>query len=234
MMLPGSQNGRKNIEYRISYWIHKNLTYTAVDSKRNNFTILLTRIWQLLSLVNNGVLHFLILATLLITGIVNDIWTIPVLGTILSIFFITRKTIIIVLVFFLSDVVLTAVLKYYFRRKRPPYFEDSVLARGGFIKLLVNKYVDNVGADKYTFPSGHCSRFVLLTVLTFFVSERNLLLTIPMAVMIIPMGIARVALAKHFLFDIMGGYVCGVVESGIFFLFWWLFLEWWVTPSPTN
>ncbi len=96
----------------------------------------------------------------------------------------------------LWTVALTAVLvylaKYYFKRERP-----SDPHRG-------------LGADKFSFPSGHAARVTAVAITLSFLFP---LWTVAFLLWGTAVALSRVALARHFFSDIIGGAVVGLVVS---------------------
>lgn len=84
---------------------------------------------------------------------------------------------------------LTAVVKGLFRRQRP-----------------AEKWA--IATDKYSFPSGHAARAAAVAVTLAFVFPAYALLTALWAVLV---ALARVALSRHYLTDVAGGLLFGLI-----------------------
>lgn len=98
---------------------------------------------------------------------------------------------------FLLSVVLTTLVKYAVRRRRP----------AGDWGALYRK------TDPHSFPSGHASRTVTLTVI---VLARGLVLPgLLLALWSLLVGFARVALGVHYLLDVTAGYLLGLAIGGV-------------------
>lgn len=102
------------------------------------------------------------------------------------------------------DLIIVGIIKIIFRRRRPKYNEES------------DQYYDAPIADKYSFPSGHTSRASMLTVL-YFIAFRPVNLGFSMFMMMFPifLGISRVMMGRHYVSDIIGGFILGIIEANI-------------------
>jgi undecaprenyl-diphosphatase len=87
----------------------------------------------------------------------------------------------------------TTALKWIFRRQRPP--GESL----GFYSRF----------DRHAFPSGHAGRCACMAVLLAPLLSRWAIA--PLAVWVLIVGLARVALRVHFLSDIIGGWMAGLL-----------------------
>lgn len=91
------------------------------------------------------------------------------------------------------------------------YFEKRVdLAK----IILVPSVIMNRGQT--SFPSGHTmAAFALFSLLTLMVGSRYARMGLFFALLAILVGISRVFLAQHFLVDVLGGAVLGLMLSGL-------------------
>ncbi len=109
---------------------------------------------------------------------------------------------------FLVSVVLTTLVKYVVRRRRP----------AGDWGALYRK------TDPHSFPSGHASRTVAMTVVAL---ARGLpgpgLLLAGWSLLV---GFARVTLGVHYLLDVVAGYLLGLVIGGAVALWFQHGLPW--------
>lgn len=64
----------------------------------------------------------------------------------------------------------------------------------------------------YSYPSGHVSRF---TVITYYVSKRSKVTKIYMYMLLICIGLSRILLQAHYLSDVIGGFLLGLIISFI-------------------
>ncbi|MCK4896490.1 MAG: phosphatase PAP2 family protein, partial [Candidatus Heimdallarchaeota archaeon] len=95
----------------------------------------------------------------------------------------------------------TIVVKYIVKRKRP---SDEML----------KKYVAR--GDYYSFPSGHASRMACSAiVMILFFPEVGWLF----GIWAIGVNIARISLRLHYVLDVIGGTVVGLIIGIIFFIF---------------
>merc|ERR1712098_5703 len=109
------------------------------------------------------------------------------------------------------DIVIVAVVKAFTRRRRPSYNYDDQHAT---LKAI----------DKFSFPSGHATRSVLLCVFFAVLYPAPLLLWILIApVLILWSGsvcVSRVLLARHHLLDCVAGVLIGFLEAGLLSCLW--------------
>jgi undecaprenyl-diphosphatase len=90
-----------------------------------------------------------------------------------------------------ATAVCVAILKGIFRRQRP-------------------RAKKALGTDKYSFPSGHAAR---ATAVAFTLAFYNPILAPLWLIWAILVSLARVALSRHFLSDIVGGVVVGIIAG---------------------
>jgi undecaprenyl-diphosphatase len=89
----------------------------------------------------------------------------------------------------------TSILKWLFRRQRPP--GDGL----GFYSRF----------DRHAFPSGHAGRCACMAVLLIpLLAWWGIAL---LALWVVLVGLARVALQVHFISDIVGGWIAGLLVS---------------------
>uniref|UniRef100_A0A0K0FFC7 AT30094p (inferred by orthology to a D. melanogaster protein) n=1 Tax=Strongyloides venezuelensis TaxID=75913 RepID=A0A0K0FFC7_STRVS len=114
----------------------------------------------------------------------------------------------------LVDLIIVGLIKIIFRRRRPKYNEEC------------DQFCEAPIADKYSFPSGHTSRASMLAVL-YFIVFRPTNLGSSMFVMMFPifLGMSRVMMGRHFVSDIVGGFVLGIIEANVVVNLG----DWWVT-----
>ncbi len=95
----------------------------------------------------------------------------------------------------------TTIIKFIIKRKRPS--ED-----------MVKKYVAR--GDHYSFPSGHATRMACSAiVMILFFPEVGWLF----GIWAIGVNIARISLRLHYVLDVIGGTVVGLIIGAIFFIF---------------
>jgi membrane-associated phospholipid phosphatase len=94
---------------------------------------------------------------------------------------------------YLASMVITWLVKYTFRRRRPE----------GDWGALYRK------TDPHSFPSGHASRTLTLTVVV--LACDAILAGFVLAAWSLAVGFARVVLGVHFLLDVLAGYLLGMV-----------------------
>jgi undecaprenyl-diphosphatase len=93
---------------------------------------------------------------------------------------------------YLLSVLLTALVKYTVRRRRPEGEWGAIYRK----------------TDPHSFPSGHASRTIALSVVVF--SRDAVLAGILLVVWSLAVGFARIVLGVHFLLDILAGYLLGL------------------------
>ncbi|KAK8732648.1 hypothetical protein OTU49_006865 [Cherax quadricarinatus] len=106
------------------------------------------------------------------------------------------------------DVIIVAVVKAITRRRRPVANKEKEMFA-------------SVSVDKFSFPSGHATRAVMLSIL--FPMQLDLFL--PLSVVLMMWGGAvcasRVLLHRHHLLDVVGGTIIGILEA-LFLSYMWL------------
>lgn len=103
---------------------------------------------------------------------------------------------------FLLDVAIVGLMKVLVKRSRPDFAEKQ--------------YSATIPADKYSFPSGHASRCILIACMVFLF--RHMCHT---AVLLVVAGwagvtaLSRVCLGRHFFFDVVIGSLIGIALAGV-------------------
>jgi len=109
----------------------------------------------------------------------------------------------------LYDIIVVSFVKAIARRNRPP------TARGNDMFLTI-------GVDKFSFPSGHATRAILVTL--FFTHwafpEMTIFLRLPLFIWAISVAISRVLLKRHFILDVTAGMVIGYLEFCLVGFLW--------------
>jgi membrane-associated phospholipid phosphatase len=79
-----------------------------------------------------------------------------------------------------------------------------------------------VGVDKFSFPSGHATRAVLVTL--FFTNwafpEMSIILRLPLYFWAASVAISRVLLRRHFLLDVTAGIIIGYLVYILVGILW--------------
>lgn len=104
----------------------------------------------------------------------------------------------------LLDIVVIAILKAFVRRRRP---------------LPMNKFLE-MGPDKYSFPSGHASRCVLIAFILMFLSPVSIIFYPPLLAWIGSVSLSRVLLERHYFLDVFAGCGIGILEGFFMSLIW--------------
>ncbi|XP_023325512.1 phospholipid phosphatase 6 [Eurytemora carolleeae] len=106
----------------------------------------------------------------------------------------------------LLDIVIVAVLKAFTRRRRPAYNIDDL--------FLVSSI------DKFSFPSGHATRAVLLGVFFNILYPLHFIFFIPIMVWSSAVCASRVILGRHHVLDVVCGVLIGILEGLILSKVW--------------
>ncbi|OAD52747.1 Presqualene diphosphate phosphatase, partial [Eufriesea mexicana] len=101
------------------------------------------------------------------------------------------------LIALLLDIIVIAVLKAMTRRRRP----------------TINKDPTSIGPDKYSFPSGHCSRSMLIFYFFKYLYPISSIFLTLMLIWVFAVGISRVLMKKHYILDVSAGLFVGYVEG---------------------
>ncbi|MBN2552103.1 MAG: phosphatase PAP2 family protein [Spirochaetales bacterium] len=102
---------------------------------------------------------------------------------------------------FALTVVLTAALKFGFRRRRPK--GDW----GAFYRKT----------DPHSFPSGHASRTIAIALIV--LAEGRPLIGGALLLWTVLVGLSRIALGVHYLYDVLAGYLLGLgIGAGMWLL----------------
>ncbi|XP_049887893.1 polyisoprenoid diphosphate/phosphate phosphohydrolase PLPP6 isoform X2 [Pectinophora gossypiella] len=108
------------------------------------------------------------------------------------------------LIALLLDIVVVAVLKAFVRRRRP---------------VPMNK-LSAVGPDKYSFPSGHASRAMLVAFILIYLDPVSIIFYPPLLAWVTSVAISRVLLERHYILDVLAGLGLGIVEGLFMYLIW--------------
>jgi presqualene diphosphate phosphatase len=103
---------------------------------------------------------------------------------------------------FILDLLLVGACKMAVRRPRPSYPE--------------RQYNATIIADKYSFPSGHASRCILIAaMLCTFRPLCNVYVVVAMVVWAVVTTMSRVLLGRHYVLDVVIGGLLGVLIAGL-------------------
>ncbi|XP_034183550.1 polyisoprenoid diphosphate/phosphate phosphohydrolase PLPP6 [Osmia lignaria lignaria] len=97
----------------------------------------------------------------------------------------------------LLDIIVIAILKAFFRRRRPVPTNDPF----------------SVGPDKYSFPSGHVSRSVLIFYVFKYLWPVSVICLLPIAAWIFSLAMSRLLMRRHHILDICAGLILGYAEG---------------------
>lgn len=104
------------------------------------------------------------------------------------------------------DIIFVAVAKAYFRRRRPVANTDDALGQ--------------IGPDVFSFPSGHASRAVMVTFIFINLYPLPVFCIPPLLAWSTSICISRVLMNRHYLLDVAGGCLLGVLEGLLLGLLW--------------
>ncbi|XP_059048971.1 polyisoprenoid diphosphate/phosphate phosphohydrolase PLPP6 [Achroia grisella] len=102
------------------------------------------------------------------------------------------------------DIVVIAVIKAFVRRRRP---------------VPMNKLME-LGPDKFSFPSGHTSRAVLVAFILICLNPISIIFYPPLLAWVTAVSISRVLQERHYLLDVVCGAGVGLLEGLFMALIW--------------
>lgn len=105
------------------------------------------------------------------------------------------------------DIVMVAVAKAYFRRKRPP-------------RNIYNDPIANISMDVFSFPSGHASRSVFVAYFFTRLWPVHFILIPLFIVWSVAVCLSRLLLNRHYILDILGGALLGILNGLLIDLLW--------------
>ncbi|CAG4921225.1 unnamed protein product [Colias eurytheme] len=108
------------------------------------------------------------------------------------------------LIALILDIIVIAVTKAFVRRRRP---------------IPMNKMIPG-NPDKYSFPSGHASRAVLIAFILMVVDPISIIFYPPLVAWVTSVAISRVLAERHYFLDIFGGIGIGIVEGLLMSILW--------------
>ena len=111
------------------------------------------------------------------------------------------------LIALILDIVVVAILKAFTRRRRPAYNVDDQFAT---VKMV----------DKFSFPSGHSTRAVMIATILCLVHPVHLILRLPVMVWAALVSVSRVVLGRHHVLDVVAGVVIGVLQALLMGILW--------------
>ena len=111
------------------------------------------------------------------------------------------------LIALLLDLLIVGVIKVVSKRQRPVYNKDDMFA--------------TVSVDKYSFPSGHATRAVLLAILFAYI-DLPWQYAISIGTWAFTIAVSRVILGRHHVLDVVAGVLIGISEALLMLLFIWM------------
>lgn len=114
-----------------------------------------------------------------------------------TIFNIDNTGIIIMFLALILDIIIIAILKAYIRRRRPAVNDDPF----------------SLGPDKYSFPSGHASRSVLIFYFFKYLWPVSDICLLSISIWIFAVILSRLLMRRHYILDISAGIFLGYIEG---------------------
>jgi len=110
------------------------------------------------------------------------------------------------LVALLLDIAVVAVTKAFTRRRRPANNVDDMWMTGS--------------VDKFSFPSGHATRAVLVAVFFCKLYPLSFILFLPLVGWCVAVSMSRILLCRHHILDVVGGIIIGLAEAVVISQIW--------------
>lgn len=104
----------------------------------------------------------------------------------------------------LLDIVIIAVLKALVRRRRPKPTTGMMA----------------IGSDKFSFPSGHASRAMLMAYFFAYLDPISVFLIPPLFAWVGAICLSRVLAQRHYILDVVSGILVGLAEAMFLGLIW--------------
>lgn len=108
------------------------------------------------------------------------------------------------LIALILDIIVIAVIKAVVRRRRPIPMSKTTA----------------IGPDKYSFPSGHASRAVLVAFILMIINPVSLFLYPTLFAWTLAVCLSRVLMERHYILDVLAGVGLGVVEALFMWVLW--------------
>lgn len=102
------------------------------------------------------------------------------------------------------DIIVIATIKAFVRRRRP---------------VPMNKLLE-IGPDKFSFPSGHASRAMMIAFILIYVSPVSMFFYPPLIAWVSSVSLSRVLAERHYILDVVCGLAIGILEALLICLIW--------------
>jgi len=106
----------------------------------------------------------------------------------------------------LLDILAITLLKAYVRRRRPSGHKDDMWF--------------TMSVDQYSFPSGHVSRASLITIFFVTIHPVGAFMRGVLFAWVVSIAVSRVLLRRHFLIDVLGGFLLSFLEVFLLKILW--------------
>nr|XP_031826520.1 phospholipid phosphatase 6 [Nomia melanderi] len=97
----------------------------------------------------------------------------------------------------LLDIIIIGLLKAFARRRRPADNDDPFA----------------IGSDKYSFPSGHASRVMMIFYFFMYLWPVSVICFPPLVAWVIATPLSRLLMRRHYILDILAGLFIGYAEG---------------------
>ncbi|KOB57161.1 Presqualene diphosphate phosphatase [Operophtera brumata] len=108
------------------------------------------------------------------------------------------------LIALILDIVIIATIKAFVRRRRP---------------IPMNKLL-SINPDKFSFPSGHASRSVMIAFTLIYLDPVSMVFFPPLLAWVSAICLSRVLAERHYILDVVCGAGIGILEGLIMWMLW--------------
>ena len=101
------------------------------------------------------------------------------------------------LIALLLDIIIIGLIKAFVRRRRPVCTDDPFA----------------MGPDKYSFPSGHASRALLVSYFFIYLWPVPMMCVPPLLAWVVAVSLSRLLMKRHYILDVLAGLLIGYGEG---------------------